>query len=170
MVSEYSTWLANIVPVPKKDSRIKVRVGFRDLNKASPKDEFLLPHIDELVDFTTGYALFSFMDGFSRYNQILMVREDKERHGLVKGRAVAEFLADRPVKGDEDIEYLFPDEEILQVEEETWKMYFDGTANQYGYGINVLLIAPDDSHIPLAFKLHFKISNNETEYKACITG
>ena len=46
--------------------------------------------------------------------------------------------------------------------------YFDGAANQYGYGIGVLLIAPDNSRIPLALKLRFKVSNNETEYEACI--
>ena len=51
-------------------------MDFRDLNKACPKDDFLLPHIDVLVDNTTGNALMSFMDGFSRYNQIKMAPED----------------------------------------------------------------------------------------------
>ena len=49
-------------------------------------------------------------------------------------------------------------------------MYFDGASNQYSYGIGVLLIAPDNSLIPLAFKLQFKVSNNEAEYETCITG
>ena len=49
-------------------------------------------------------------------------------------------------------------------------MYFDGASNQYGYGIGLLLIAFDDSHIPLAFKLWFKVSNNKVEYEACIAG
>ncbi|GMP98136.1 hypothetical protein CsSME_00046136 [Camellia sinensis var. sinensis] len=74
------------------------------------------------------------------------------------------------MEGDEAVVYLFPDEEILQVEEELWAIYFDGAANQYGYGISVLLIAPDESHISLAFKLWFKVSNNEVEYEACIVG
>jgi len=34
----------------------------------------------------------------------------------------------------------------------------------------VLLIAPDNSRIPLAFKLRFKVLNNEAEYEACIAG
>lgn len=54
--------------MPKKDGRIRVCVDFRDLNKMSPKDDFPLPHIDELVDFNAGHALFSFMDGFFGYN------------------------------------------------------------------------------------------------------
>ena len=40
-------------------------VDYRDLNRASPKDNFPLPHIDILVDNTAKFALFSFMDGFS---------------------------------------------------------------------------------------------------------
>ena len=39
-------------------------VDFRDLNKACLKDDFLLPHIDVLVDNTVGSVLMSFMDGF----------------------------------------------------------------------------------------------------------
>ena len=79
MVTEYPQWVANVVPVPKKDGKIRVCGNFRDLNKASPKDDFPLPHIDILVDNTAGHALLSFMDGFSRYNQILMALEDREK-------------------------------------------------------------------------------------------
>ena len=64
----YSKWLANMVPVPKKDGKVRICVDFRDLNKAYPKDDFSLLHIDILVDNTAGHALLSFMDGFSRYN------------------------------------------------------------------------------------------------------
>ncbi|KAH7857126.1 hypothetical protein Vadar_009250 [Vaccinium darrowii] len=79
MVTEYPQWVANIVHVPKKNGKIKVCVDFRDLNKASPKDDFPLPHIDVLVDNTAGHALLSFMDGFSGYSQILMAPEDREK-------------------------------------------------------------------------------------------
>ncbi|XP_016684093.1 uncharacterized protein [Gossypium hirsutum] len=67
-VVKYSEWVANIVPVPKKDRKVRMCVDYRDLNKASPKDNFPLPHIDALVDNTAGHSLFSFMDGFSGYN------------------------------------------------------------------------------------------------------
>ncbi|KAA3482872.1 RNA-directed DNA polymerase-like protein [Gossypium australe] len=68
--------VANIVPVPKKDEKVQMCVDYRDLNKASPKDNFLLPHIDTLVENTAGHSLFSFMDGFYGYNQIKMHLED----------------------------------------------------------------------------------------------
>ncbi|KAI8537836.1 hypothetical protein RHMOL_Rhmol09G0055000 [Rhododendron molle] len=88
----------------------------------------------------------------------------------VKGRAVAEFLADHPVDGPEDSNFTFTDEEVLTVVDDVWTLYFDGVANQKGYGIGVLLITPDGSHIPLAFKLNFDVTNNQAEYEACIVG
>ena len=51
-------------------------VDYRDLNKASPKDDFPLTHIDMLVDSTTTFQVFQFMDEFSGYNQIKMALED----------------------------------------------------------------------------------------------
>ncbi|PKI68871.1 hypothetical protein CRG98_010726 [Punica granatum] len=67
-VCNYSEWVANIVPMEKNDGRVRVYVDYRDLNKANPKDNFPLPHIDVLVDNTARHAQFSFMDGFSGYN------------------------------------------------------------------------------------------------------
>ena len=49
-VVEYLEWLANVVPIPKKDGKVRVCVDFKDLNKASLKDDFHLLHIDLLVD------------------------------------------------------------------------------------------------------------------------
>ena len=67
-VVEDTHWLANIVPVPKKDGKVRMCVDYRNLNKACLKDDFLLPHIDTLVDSAASSAMYSFMDGFSRYN------------------------------------------------------------------------------------------------------
>ncbi|XP_028242244.1 uncharacterized protein LOC114420585 [Glycine soja] len=82
-VARYPEWVANIVPVPKKDGKVRMCVDYRDLNRASPKDNFPLPHIDILVDNTANFALCSFMDGFSGYNQIKMAPEDMEKTTFV---------------------------------------------------------------------------------------
>ncbi|KAE8716368.1 PCF11P-similar protein 4 [Hibiscus syriacus] len=82
-VAKYPEWVANIVPVPKKDGKVRMCVDYRDLNRASPKDNFPLPHIDTLVDNTAGHALFSFMDSFSGYNQIKMDPKDMEKTTFV---------------------------------------------------------------------------------------
>ena len=79
VTSTYPQWVANIVPVPKKDGKVRMCVDYRYLNKASPKDDFPLPHIDMLVDNTAKFKVFSFMDGFSGYNQIKMAPEDMEK-------------------------------------------------------------------------------------------
>ena len=63
----------------KNDGKVRMCVDFQDLNKASLKDDFLLPHIDILVDNATRHALLLFMDGFSGYNHIKMAPEDMEK-------------------------------------------------------------------------------------------
>ena len=68
--------------------------------------------------------------------------------------------------GNED----FPDEDILDVELGTWKMYFDEVVNQYGNGIGILLITLKGSHKPLVVKLNFEVTNNMAEYETCIIG
>jgi len=74
-IAQYPEWVANIIPVPKKDGKVWMCMDYRDLNRASPKDNFPLLHIDILIDNTANFSLFSFMDGFSGYNQIRMAPE-----------------------------------------------------------------------------------------------
>ena len=76
---QHSRWLSNIVPVKKKNGQIRCCVDFRNLNKACPKDEFPLSNMDLLIDFAARNAMFSFMDGFSGYNQIKMAPKDAEK-------------------------------------------------------------------------------------------
>ena len=71
--------MSNIVFVKKKNGQIRCCVDFRNLNRAYPKDEFPLPNMDLLIDFVAGSAMFSFMDGFSGYNQIRMALRDAEK-------------------------------------------------------------------------------------------
>ncbi|KAL6315790.1 hypothetical protein AAG906_008175 [Vitis piasezkii] len=65
------------------DGKVRVCVDFRDLNKASPKDDFPFPHIDMLIDSTAGHLMLSFMDEFSGYNKILMALEDMEKTSFI---------------------------------------------------------------------------------------
>ena len=76
---QHPRWLSNVVPVKKKNGQIRCCVDFRNLNKACPKDEFPLPNMDLLIDSAAGNAMFSFMDGFSGYNQIQMSSKDAEK-------------------------------------------------------------------------------------------
>ena len=67
---QYLEWIANIVPIKKKNGQIRVCVDFRDLNSACPKDDFPLPITEVMVDATTSHEVLSFMDGSLGYNQI----------------------------------------------------------------------------------------------------
>ncbi|KAA0051956.1 uncharacterized protein E5676_scaffold409G002320 [Cucumis melo var. makuwa] len=75
---KYPTWIANIVPVRKKNGKLRVCIDFRDLNNACPKDDFPLPITEIMVDATTRHEALFFMDGSSGYNQIRMALSDEE--------------------------------------------------------------------------------------------
>jgi len=72
----YPNWIANIVPVLKKNGKIRVCINFCDLNTTCPKYEISFPIIDIMIDNTYCFKRMSFMDGCSGYNQIKMYLDD----------------------------------------------------------------------------------------------
>ena len=79
----YLEWLANTVVVKKKSGKWQVCVDFTDLNKACPKDSFLMPRIDQLVDAIVGHPWMSFLDAFQGYYQIPLALDDQEKTTFV---------------------------------------------------------------------------------------
>jgi hypothetical protein len=73
---KYAEWISSVVPVQKKDGRWQVCVDFRDLNRATPKDEYPMPVIETLINAAAGHKTFSVVDGNTGYNQIFMAPED----------------------------------------------------------------------------------------------
>jgi hypothetical protein len=66
-----STWVSNLVIVPKKNMDVqRVCVDYTSLNKHCPKDPLSLSRIDQIIDSTAGCARLSFLDAYSGYNQI----------------------------------------------------------------------------------------------------
>ena len=76
-------WVSNPVPVDKKQGTIRICTDFRDLNKACPKDNYPTPFIDHIIDACAGSEVFSFMDGFSSYNQIQIKLEDQHKTAFI---------------------------------------------------------------------------------------
>jgi hypothetical protein len=72
----YAEWISNIVPVYKKNRKMRVCIDFRDLNRATPMDGYPMPVADLLVDAAVGHKFISFMNGNAGYNQIFMAVED----------------------------------------------------------------------------------------------
>ena len=75
----YSSWVANLVPVSKKNGEIRLCVDFRNLNRSSLKDNYPLPKIEQVLQQVVGAQRISMVDGFSGYNQIAMHPNDKEK-------------------------------------------------------------------------------------------
>ncbi|XP_077215716.1 uncharacterized protein LOC143850343 [Tasmannia lanceolata] len=221
-----SKWLANIVPVPKKDGKVRMCVDFRDLNKIKMAPEDMIK-----TAFTTQWGTYCYrQDSGSKKERpvyyiskkmleyevkytilektclalvwatqrlrhyllsskvLLLSRMDPlkylfEKPALtgrtarwllllsefdityvtqksVKGRVIAEHLADSPVEESAFLKAEFPDEEIMDIEEDTpntrWTMYFDGAVNNQGQGIGAVLVSPQKEYIPISIKLQTK--------------
>jgi hypothetical protein len=76
---DYSSWLANPALVEKLDGSWHMCIDYTSLNKAYPKDEYLFPHICQIVDSTTSCELLSFLDAYPGYNQIILSIDDEEK-------------------------------------------------------------------------------------------
>jgi hypothetical protein len=63
-------WVANLVPVRKKSGEIRLCIDFRNLNRASEKDNYPVPPMEQLLQNMFGSDIFSLLDGFSGYNQV----------------------------------------------------------------------------------------------------
>jgi hypothetical protein len=54
-------------------------INYTSLNKACPKDGYLLPHICQIVDSTALCELLSFLNIYSGYHQISLAIDDKKQ-------------------------------------------------------------------------------------------
>ena len=53
-------------------------IDYRKLNTTIRKDHYPLPFIDQILDKIVGHSHYCFLDGYSRYNQIVIALEDQE--------------------------------------------------------------------------------------------
>ena len=73
-----SEWVSPIVISLKKDTiQIRICVNFGCLNAVTINDPFPLPFTNNILEEVAGHEIYSFMDGFSGYNQICIAKEDK---------------------------------------------------------------------------------------------
>ena len=73
----HSEWVSNLVPVRKKSGEIRLCVDFRNLNRTSDKDNYPMSPMEQLLQMVSSSELFSLLDGFSGYNQVLVAEEDR---------------------------------------------------------------------------------------------
>ncbi|CAA0816892.1 Unknown protein, partial [Striga hermonthica] len=86
--AKYPTWISNPFLVKKATGLWHMCIDFSDLNQACPKDSYPIPHIDYMVDATSGHQLMSFLDAYSGYNQIPMHPDDAEHTSFYSARGL----------------------------------------------------------------------------------
>jgi hypothetical protein len=93
----HSEWVSPVQVVPKKRGMTVVRndknelisqrtiigwqmcIDYRKLNKATKKDHFPLPFIDEMLERLAKHSFFCFLDGYSGYHQIPIHPDDQSK-------------------------------------------------------------------------------------------
>ncbi|KAM2289759.1 hypothetical protein ACFXTI_030479 [Malus domestica] len=90
---------------------------------------------------------------------------------VVKGQALADFLADHQIPADWKISDDLPDEEVFYIDIfPTWTMFFDRSARADGAEAGVVFMSPQRQILPYSFQLSELCSNNVAEYQALILG
>jgi hypothetical protein len=79
----YPDWLENPVLVLKENNTWRMCIDYTSLNKACPKDPFVLPRIDQVIDSTAGCDLLSFLDAYSGYHQIPLYQPDQIKTSFI---------------------------------------------------------------------------------------
>ena len=78
-----ATWINSIVVVPNENGKIRVCVDYRKLNAATVTYAFPVPFTDGILNAVVGHEMYSFLDGFSGYNQVKMHPNDQEKTAFV---------------------------------------------------------------------------------------
>lgn len=71
-------WVSNIVPVVKKNGKLRVCVDMRRANQAVIREHFQIPTFDEIVSDLHGACIFSKVDLNDAYHQIELAPESRE--------------------------------------------------------------------------------------------
>ena len=66
--AKYPSWVSNIIMVRKANGSWCMCIDYTNLNRATPKDNYLLPRMETLVDRSVGKSFLSFLDAFSGYH------------------------------------------------------------------------------------------------------
>jgi hypothetical protein len=137
----HSEWVSLVQVVPKKGGMTVVKnekndlipqrtvtgwrmcIDYRKLNKATRKDHFPLPFIDEMLERLANHSFFCFLDGYSRYHQISIHPSDQSKttftcpYGTYAYCRMSFVLCNAPSSSQRCMMSIFSDmiEEIMEV-------------------------------------------------------
>ena len=113
-----SQWVSHVHCVPKKggitvvpndkDELIPQRIvtcyrmviDFCKLNKATKKDHYPLPFIDQMLEILSKYTHFCFLDGYSAFSQIHVSKEDQCHFMVNEGIVLGHKISERGIEVD----------------------------------------------------------------------
>ena len=78
----------------------------------------------------------------------------------MKGQVLVDFVAEFSPKNNTEM--------VCHVENRSWRVFVDGASSAMGAGARIVIITPEGIRLEHSFRLGFKASNNEAEYKALI--
>ncbi|MCH79825.1 RNA-directed DNA polymerase (Reverse transcriptase) [Trifolium medium] len=163
---KYPSWLANVVMVKKANDKWRMCVDFTDLNKACPKDPYPLPNIDRLIDGALGYKMLSFMEAYSRYNQIKMNPLDAPHTSFMTNTCNYHYnvmpfgLKNAGATYQRLMDKVFSEQIGKNLEERIRHNLGPSQSTEHPYGVL----------IEQSLRFAFKASNNQAEYEALIAG
>lgn len=76
---EHREWVSPLVVVPKKNGKLRVCVNLKKVNAATIRDHYPFPITDHVIERVVRAEAYSFLDGFSGYNQLCIDPKDQHK-------------------------------------------------------------------------------------------
>src|SRR5713226_5973952 len=80
---EESEWISPMFIQDKKNGVVRICVDLRKLNDACLHNPFPTPFTDELLESVEGKEMYSFINSFSSYHQVIIAKEDRHNATFV---------------------------------------------------------------------------------------
>jgi len=131
------------------------------------KDHFPLPFIDQMLEHIASHAYYSFLDGYSGYNKILIAREDQEKmtftcpFGTFVYRRMPFGLCNAPATFQRCMLSIFSDmiERFIEVFMDDFSV-FGSTFDEGLYHLPLVLIRCKEKNLVLNWeKCHFMVKS-----------
>ncbi|GJS78214.1 reverse transcriptase domain-containing protein [Tanacetum coccineum] len=178
-----SPWVSPVHCVPKKggmtvveneDNELiptrlvtgwRVCIDYRKLNDATRKDHFPLPFMDQMLERLAGNEYYCFLDGFSRYFQILIDPQDQENtnftcpYGTFSYRCMPFGLCNAPGTFQRCMMAIFHDmiEETMEVFMDDFSVFGDSFSSCLSH-LDKMLKRCKDTNLVLNWeKCHFMV-------------